>query len=397
MFGIAVTIISLIALVVLVLLVIGAVSPSRLRRILPFAGRAFSMKLTLVGLAVIFGALLAVVAVLFSLPRFSSSLPEGDPVIAGESTGITVAVTNAGLRGGVFSSDYAIDGVRQTAVSQYVPGRETHHVVLPLPDDLEAGEHSILVGGARYAIVALRPAAFSVTSLETDTELARTGERVTVTATVKNTGEVPGEFDGVLKADGREYDAQPTEIGPGEQRTLEYVYRSRRQAKHRLSLGDATCSQVVVRPVRYANGHFLRRKVSGGRGVLEVKNGNSGDAVVVMTRNKSRRSAVIACYVAARRSVTISGIPDGRYWIYYTIGKDWNTYTDGFIETHERGRFSDGATYSTKSWTTSWSDARYRYTQGHVRYTRWRISLNRVKGGTARTLPVGEGAFPKVD
>jgi hypothetical protein len=397
MLSIALVVVPFLVLVAGVLLLVGAVSPGRLRRIAPFLGDGPpARKRALLVFAPVFVALLAIEGVLLAQPRFETSLPEGHRVVAGESAGIAVAVKNTGLSDGDFVAPYVLDGVDQSDVSVRVPGSQTAAVTLPLPDDLEPGRHTILVGDTSFAIMALRPAAFSVSSLTSDTRLARTGERVTLTATVMNTGEAPGEFGGVLKADGRRCDAQPTTVGPGEQQTLTYTWRSSRQGKHMLRLGDARCAQIVVKPVHYENGHYLRRSASGGDGVLQVKNGNRVDGVVVLTRQSDRKVPVIACYIRARQSFKVTGIPDGKYWIYYSLGRDWNTYTDGFIEVQDRGRFSDLAKYTTTTWTTSWSDADYVYTQGHVRYSGWKITLNPVVGGTARTETVSESAFPRV-
>lgn len=158
---------------------------------------------------------------------------------------------------------------------------------------------------------------------------------------------------------------------------------------------DRRAQYGEVRDYLPQNGHYIVRKASGGRGVMNVKNGNRTDGVVVLTRTSSRRAPVIACYVRGRRSATITGIPDGKYWVYYTLGRDWNTYTDGFFSTGERGVFSDPCAYSTSSYTTSWSDSMYRYTQGHVRYTNWSITLNPVIGGNARTSSVSQNEFPR--
>jgi len=38
----------------------------------------------------------------------------------------------------------------------------------------------------------------------------------------------------------------------------------------------------------------------------------------------------------------------------------------------------------------------YRYTQGHVQYTRWRVTLHGVPGGNARTADVAQNDFPRV-
>lgn len=126
-----------------------------------------------------------------------------------------------------------------------------------------------------------------------------------------------------------------------------------------------------------------------------MKNGNSMDAVVVLTRTSAPRKPVISCYLRARRSFTVTDIPDGSYRVYYAIGKDWNTYTDDFLTVAERRRFDDVCKFTTRTWTTSWSDSAYRYTQGHARYTVWRISLNPVAGGKGHTSSAPENKFPK--
>lgn len=389
--------IPILTIAVCVLLAIGLANPVLLWRLMPFlsADEPNRKRPSLI-LGTLLIGLIAIDGVILAQPSFDVSVPAATQVIAGESTGLKVAVENSGIRQGTYRAEYALDGVRQSEVAVQVPGSDTRYLMLDLPIGLTAGSHTILLGDTTLSIRALRPAAFSVTSLTSDTRLAKTGERVTVVASVLNTGEVSGEFDGVLKADGRRWDAQPTTLGPGEEQTLAYTYRSARQAKHYLCLGDKTCSQIVVRPLRFENGHFLCRDANGGEGTLEIKNGNRIGGVVVLTRQSGGRLPVVACYVAPHQSFTIAGIPDGRYWIYYTLGRDWNTYTDGFLETKKRARFQGPADYSTKTWTNYWNDSMYRYSQGHVQYTRYSITLNPVLGGTGRTEDVSENAFPRV-
>jgi hypothetical protein len=73
-----------------------------------------------------------------------------------------------------------------------------------------------------------------------------------------------------------------------------------------------------------------------------------------------------------------------------------HTYTDGFLTTNDRGVFRSPCKFTTSTWTTSWSDSAYRYRQGHVRYSGWRVTLNAVPGGNARTSDVAQNDFSRV-
>lgn len=389
--------VALLLVVAVIMVIVGLASPGIVARIIPWVGRpAPSRKRVALMLGTVVAGLAVAQGVLLALPNFDVGLPDGSRVVAGEATGIRIGIKNSGITAGNYASVYSLDGIKQSDVAVRVPGGQTAEMNVPLPTSLTPGPHTVVVGDASFEVSALRPAAFSVTSLEPDLEMAKTGQRVTVSADVINTGEAPGEFGGELLVNGRRYDAQPVTIEPGSEESLQFTFRSHRQGKNRLRIGDASCSLVVVKPMHYANGHYLWRRASGGRGLLKVKNGNGVDGVVVITRSSARKVPAIACYVGARRSCTISGIPDGKYWIYYSLGRDWNTYTDGFLTTKKRGVFRSPCKFVTSTWTTSWSDSMYRYTQGHVQYSGWRITLHGVPGGNARTEDVAQNDFPRV-
>ena len=102
-------------------------------------------------------------------------------------------------------------------------------------------------------------------------------------------------------------------------------------------------------------------------------------------------------YVRRRANCTDSGIPNGKYRVYYWIGRDWNRYMHGFLTTDDRGRYDEPLEYSTRSWTSSWTDASYRYTQQNTQYTEWTLSLYGVPGGTAGVRQISENEFPRID
>lgn len=397
MLDLAIFVVAILVVVAVVLLAIGLASPRVLGRVIPWVRRP-SPSRKRVALALVPALVVVLVAegVLVSLPRFKVTLAAGNKVVAGESTGLKIDLANTGLATGTYSAVYALDGLKQSEVTARVGGGEKYEMSVPLPAALAPGRHKVAVGVAQFDVVALKPAAFSVTSFTTDTSLAATGQNIAVTAEVTNTGEAPGEFAGELFVDGSRYDARPATLGAGKHQQFVFAFTSQAQGTHSLRMGDATQSVVVVRPVRYANGRYLRRKAAGGHGILQIKNGNNLDGVVVLTRSIAFKVPVIACYVRANSSFTVTSIPDGTYWIYYSLGSDWNTYTKGFLVCTQRSRFSTAMKFTTSKWTSSWTTSAYRYTQGHVRYTQWRITLNPVAGGNAQTAEIDPSAFPQV-
>ncbi len=349
----------------------------------------------------IFGPIVAVLAVaggvLLALPHYEVTLAaEGQPVVIGETVDLLVDVHNQGLTSGTYAGAYSLDGVAKEDVAISVSGGDTQQIAVPLPADLPRGQHTATVGGTTLRFEALRPAAYVVKPFRVSPELLKPGQSIKVEAAVTNAGDVPGTFDGKLKINGKVVDAQPTDVRPGESVDLGYKVKRHSPGACRVKLGNEHAKVVVVKPVRFANGHVIERRTSGGLGKLTIKNNkNRTDGVVVLTSTSSK-SPLLAVYVHARREAVMTGIPNGKYRVYYWLGKDWNWYMHGFLTTNDRGRFKDAMEFTTSSWTSTWSDAYYRYSQRRTQYTAWTLSLYGVSGGTAQTEGVSERDFPRV-
>jgi hypothetical protein len=378
------------AVVAAVVLVVGLLRPA-------WFGGAGRRRVSLV-LGPVVAALVVAAVVLVALPSYevAQASPE-EPVVCGESTDLVVNVHNAGLTGGTYACTYSLDGVAQSEIELRVDGGADASVALPLPADLAPGGHTATLGDAIIAFTALRPAEFVVEYYDVSPTLLKPGQRIDVVAEVTNTGEVPGTFDGELRLGGEVVEAQPVEVEPGEVVDLEYEVRPENPGEYRLKLGDEQQKVVVVKPIRFANGEVIERHLGSGLGKLTLQNKkNDSDAVVVLTSTSSRKP-LLAVYVRRKANCTVSGIPNGKYRVYYWIGRDWNRYMHGFLTTDDRGRYQDPLVYSTKSWTSSWTDAYYRYTQQNTEYTTWTLSLYVVYGGTAGVTSVSESDFPRVD
>jgi hypothetical protein len=125
------------------------------------------------------------------------------------------------------------------------------------------------------------------------------------------------------------------------------------------------------------------------------------DCVAVLTTDAAGgRHPSLAFYVRSRSSATVTGIGDGKLYVYFTSGTDWNRTMRDFLTTDDRERFKHAAVFSTSSWTSSYTDwsAWTVYTTQHTEYTGWTIKVSDdwVWGPKGGTIEMGSSRFPKV-
>ena len=130
---------------------------------------------------------------------------------------------------------------------------------------------------------------------------------------------------------------------------------------------------------RLSNGSFVRSGGRGGRGSLTIDNGGSDDAVVTLARGKR---PVYSVYVRKDKKYKVTGVNDGTYRVFYSTGVDWDAGAKSFSRGCEFQQFEDSLAFRTT------------YTATLIRWSTWRITLQPVAGGTARTSPVDPGDFP---
>ena len=149
-------------------------------------------------------------------------------------------------------------------------------------------------------------------------------------------------------------------------------------AKLEFNLG---CSEVPIGSYRPVNGAILDDQRGDGTdflGELEVENGTTDDGLVVITQMDG--SAVVAFYVRAESNFTLSGIPDGNYWVYIASGQGWDETTHQMASVVDYERFEDTFPFETDASS----------------YTIWSITLHPVPEGQADTEPVDPADFPKL-
>lgn len=144
----------------------------------------------------------------------------------------------------------------------------------------------------------------------------------------------------------------------------------------------STSAQDYARP---ETGTFIKDSERSGYGVLVVENNNpqeddaTRDAVAILTRADKRPLFMV--YVREGESFEITGIEDGVYDFYFTVGNGWKSESGTFLDP-EYYRTEDSLSFETE----------IRDTQ--VLYSVWTLSLEEVPGGNEEKIVVPAEEFP---
>lgn len=352
-------------------------------------------------LAGLTGALAVAAALLLVPAHYSITMAPQGQVVATPGSRLAVSIRNAGLLSGTLRARVTVDGVAQPGITATVAGGATKRLTLDLPASLTAGPHTVVVSGKALLVTALRPASFHVTELQCVPQQATVHDTIAVIAEVRNEGQASGVFPGELRVDGRTVATQPTTVAGGTVKGLTFKVKRTKPGYYTFRLGDAAPETIpIVKPIRPADGAVLARSTSGD-GQLVFKNKLSEDLVAVLSADAhGGRHPALAFYVRAKSSATVDRIADGRLYVYFESGSQWNRTTDGFLVTDDRERFKHSAAFSTSSWTSSYTDwsAWTIYTTEHTRYTQWVISVSNewVTGPAGGSIEVTARHFPKL-
>jgi hypothetical protein len=334
--------------------------------------------------------------VLLVAPTYSVTIDPGEQVVAAPGSTLLAVVDNDGLLDGTYEATLVLDGDELEDVAVAAPAGETATTELAMPDDLTAGPHTLELGDETLEFTALTPPEYKVARLLVDPDVQKVGATVRVSTTVSNTGEATGTFPGVLKVNGEE--AATSEVvveGNGGASSVQFEFERPRPGVCRLDVSGSKGKAVIVKPVRLANGAVLVNSLGGGVGKLVLDNRYQDDCMVSLTTSKSAKKPSLCVYVRGRDKTTVSGLRDGEYWAFFSVGDDWNRYTTDFLDSSERSRFTKPVPFMTKRWTTSYTDwsAWTRYTTAHTEYTLFTLTFGSNKG-TDPGVSVTEDGFP---
>lgn len=318
----------------------------------------------------------------FSVSDLAVAPGQGE-IRTGDEVLVTAQVQNTGTLAGTYDAALSVDGaVRSQSAVELVAGQSTtlHFTVEAGPP----GDYEVRLGDASATFTVPAPAALEVSALELTPNPTQRGGHLSAAVTVTNSGGLAGTFNAKVTIDGKVAATKKVTVPAGELTTVELPLKVPAPGHHKVSVGGVEVQLVVWDIVRPANGKILVDKVKGGRGRLTIHNGDDRDAVVVLAKSSSPSKALLAVYVRANKSKTITGIKDGKYVVYFSFGKRWDNHTKAFTSSPELRRFEDTMRFKT---TRSAS---------MITYSIWTISLHQVAGGNAPTTGVGDDDFPNV-
>jgi hypothetical protein len=354
------------------------------------------------GVLVAILAAVAVVAaglayVLLVAPTYSVTVKPPEQVVAAPGSRVPIEVANEGALGGTFRKQPTLDDAEIAEVSGDVAAGAVTMIDVVLPDDLAAGPHTLEIDGVEYAFTALTPPAYKVGKLKVEPKVAKVKSDVTVTVNVRNTGEATGTYPGALTAGGKDVAASATEIAGGKTVPVRVTFTTGKAGACKLDVGGSKSSVMVVKTERPASGKVLANSLGGGGNLMVFQNKYSDDAMFCLTASASAKKPLLAVYVRGRKNATVSGLRPGSYYVFYSVGGDWNRFTDDFLSSYWRGRFAKPAALQTKEWTSSSVDysARMIYTTHYTQSTRYTITIgSKGSGKSAPAVEVSGGKFP---
>lgn len=134
------------------------------------------------------------------------------------------------------------------------------------------------------------------------------------------------------------------------------------------------------------NGFVYFNRMSRGSGSLKITNGTDYHAIVKLVRSQTSKS-VYTVFVMAHNEVTIPKIPNGQYRLLFAAGRGWDALTSEFKEKHGFSEFENPLSFDTVERIEQGRDVLY--------FHDMEVTLNPVRGGTAKTNEIDDNEFAK--
>jgi len=171
---------------------------------------------------------------------------EPGEVTSGGSSEISVEVTNIGEEAGDYEVVLTVDGQIVESRKLSVDAGETETVSFGLTE--EPGTHAVDVNGLTATLVVdepPKPARFTVSGLTVSPDWVATGESVTVSVDVRNTGEVRGEHQVVLKVDNQVAETKTVALAAGATTTVHFTLTAGDERTYTVTVSYTTATFVV--------------------------------------------------------------------------------------------------------------------------------------------------------
>jgi len=158
-------------------------------------------------------------------------------IVVGERLSLDATVRNDGGTAGEYDAAFRVDGAVVDRRTGTLDAEES--LALTFDRTFEVpGEYELSVGGATLPVTVREPAAASVVDVSLDEERVRTGENVTLTATVRNDAEYPGRATVTVNANGERRAERTVALDADAERTIEIPLAFDRSGTYRLSVDD---------------------------------------------------------------------------------------------------------------------------------------------------------------
>jgi hypothetical protein len=162
----------------------------------------------------------------------------------------SVKVTNVGDLEGTHTVDLLVNGVKEQSKTVTLAGGVSTKVSFSVTKST-AGSYAVKVGaltGSFTAVKPLTPAAFTFSGLVVSPAEVAPGAEVTVSVTVKNTGEQSGTYSAELKLDGTTKETKTGTLAGGDSATVTFKVSSQAEGTHAVQVGTQTGSFKVNVP-----------------------------------------------------------------------------------------------------------------------------------------------------
>ncbi|GAB7012261.1 hypothetical protein JCM18549_05320 [Halolamina salina] len=179
----------------------------------------------------------------------------GAPVTlaAGETLSLRTTVENLGGASGEYAVTLRVDDrAVATANGTLAPGEQTTASLTHEFD--EPGRYTVSIAGERFSVAVREPATPTVTDLAVEPRTVEPGEETTVTATVTNDGQAPGNATIPFTRDGETVATRTVTLGPGERTTVSATVELPAAGEYRVGAGDRAVDVRAVAPTTETTG-----------------------------------------------------------------------------------------------------------------------------------------------
>jgi len=294
----------------------------------------------------------------------------------GEEITINAQITNRGEMSGPYTINLWVDGESVLERDFYLSGNSSEPITYTFALE-EPGQYAVKLNEHRDNFKVLKPAEIKVTDLTLSASSVRPGQSVSASVELTNSGDVAGDYTASLTVGGRAEQSKTVNVPGNSSQKISFSFSRSSAGRYTVASGGVSKTFTVMQIERPRNGAIISRRMSSGKGRFTIQNGRSQDALVVMTGSGST-APLLAVYIHANSSTTISDIADRSYDIYFTHGDDWDKGSNQFTRNASHMKSRDSLRFQTTS----------------TQLTTWSITVHAVAGGTMAIDRVSPGSFP---